>query len=266
MERRHSTRRPLSPHLQIYTPMLTMMMSIVHRITGAALYFGMLLLAWWLIAAASGPNAYANVEWFMGSLIGRLILFGYTWALLHHMLGGIRHLIWDTLHGFEPAEREWLDARHADRLDRAHARDLGHRLSRHGRPAMNERAQMRTPLGRVRGLGSAHSGTGHFWHQRLTSVAGVPLTIALIVIVIALLGRNHATAVQVLGSPLVAHRSCCCSSSPAPITCGSACRRSSRITCTRTLLKLVALMANTFFCFAVALASVYAILKLSFGV
>jgi succinate dehydrogenase / fumarate reductase, cytochrome b subunit len=103
-----SSRRPLSPHLQIYTPMLTMMMSIVHRITGAALYFGMLLLAWWLIAAASGPNAYANFEWFMGSLVGRLILFGYTWALLHHMLGGIRHLIWDTLHGLEPEGREML--------------------------------------------------------------------------------------------------------------------------------------------------------------
>jgi succinate dehydrogenase / fumarate reductase cytochrome b subunit len=88
--------------------MLTMMMSIVHRITGSALYFGMLLLAWWLIAAAAGPNAYANFEWFIGSFIGRVILFGYTWALMHHMLGGIRHLIWDTLHGFEPAERELL--------------------------------------------------------------------------------------------------------------------------------------------------------------
>jgi succinate dehydrogenase / fumarate reductase cytochrome b subunit len=100
--------RPLSPHLSIYKPMLTMMMSIVHRITGAALYVGTLLLAWWLIAAASGPNAYANVEWFTGTIIGRLILFGYTWALIHHMLGGIRHLIWDTVHGFEPAEREML--------------------------------------------------------------------------------------------------------------------------------------------------------------
>jgi succinate dehydrogenase / fumarate reductase cytochrome b subunit len=100
--------RPLSPHLQVYKLTLTMMMSIVHRITGAALYFGTLLLAWWLIAAASGPNAYGNVEWFMGSLIGRLVLFGYTWALLHHMLGGIRHLIWDTGHGLEPAERELL--------------------------------------------------------------------------------------------------------------------------------------------------------------
>lgn len=100
--------RPISPHLQIYKPMLTMMMSIVHRITGAGLYFGTLLLAWWLIAAASGPNAYANFEWFIGSFIGRLVLFGYTWALLHHMLGGIRHLIWDTGRGFEPNEREML--------------------------------------------------------------------------------------------------------------------------------------------------------------
>jgi succinate dehydrogenase / fumarate reductase cytochrome b subunit len=88
--------------------MLTMMMSIVHRITGAALYFGTLLLVWWLLAAASGPNAYAKMQWFMSTFIGRLILFGYTWALIHHMLGGIRHFIWDTGHGFGPSEREWL--------------------------------------------------------------------------------------------------------------------------------------------------------------
>ena len=100
--------RPLSPNLQIFKPILTLMMSILHRITGAALYFGMVLLAWWLIAAASGPNAYADFEWFIGSIIGRIILFGYTWALMHHLLGGIRHLIWDTLHGLEPAEREML--------------------------------------------------------------------------------------------------------------------------------------------------------------
>jgi succinate dehydrogenase / fumarate reductase cytochrome b subunit len=98
--------RPLSPHLQIYRPMLTMMMSIVHRITGFGLYFGTLILAWWFLAAASGPNGYAKFEWFAGSIIGRLILFGYTWALIHHMLGGIRHLIWDTGHGFGPVERE----------------------------------------------------------------------------------------------------------------------------------------------------------------
>jgi succinate dehydrogenase / fumarate reductase cytochrome b subunit len=88
--------------------MLTMMMSIVHRITGIALYAGMLLLVWWLIAAAAGPTAYASVQWFMETVFGRLILFGYTWALIHHMLGGVRHLIWDLGYGFGPAEREWL--------------------------------------------------------------------------------------------------------------------------------------------------------------
>jgi succinate dehydrogenase / fumarate reductase cytochrome b subunit len=100
--------RPTSPHLQVYKMMLTFVMSGFHRISGFVLYFGVLLIAWWLIAAASGPNAYANVEWFMGSLIGRLVLLGYTWALLHHLLGGIRHLIWDVGRGFEHTEREFL--------------------------------------------------------------------------------------------------------------------------------------------------------------
>lgn len=101
-------RRPLSPHLQIYKMTLTMAMSIVHRIAGAALFFGTLLLAWWLLAAASGPSAYNRFQWVMESWIGLLVLFGYTWALIHHMLGGIKHLIWDTLRGFGPLEREWL--------------------------------------------------------------------------------------------------------------------------------------------------------------
>lgn len=100
--------RPLSPHLQIYRPMLTMMMSIVHRVTGSALFFGTILMLWWLIAAASGPSAYATFQWFAGSIIGKLILFGYTWALFHHMLGGFRHFIWDTGRGFGVNEREWL--------------------------------------------------------------------------------------------------------------------------------------------------------------
>src|ERR1700726_887088 len=99
--------RPLSPRLQIYRPVLTMMMSIIDRITVFGLSFGTLLLAWWFIAAA-GPNGYARFEWFIGSWIGRLILLGYTWALIHHMLGGIRHLIWDTGRGLGPAEREGL--------------------------------------------------------------------------------------------------------------------------------------------------------------
>jgi succinate dehydrogenase / fumarate reductase cytochrome b subunit len=100
--------RPLSPHLSIYRPMLTMMMSIAHRITGAGLYVATLLLAWWLLAAAAGPNGYARFQWFSGSLIGQLVLIGCVFALLHHLFGGVRHLIWDLGYGFEPAEREWL--------------------------------------------------------------------------------------------------------------------------------------------------------------
>ena len=100
--------RPLSPHLQIYRPMLTMMMSIAHRITGAALYVGTLLLAWFLIAAATGPDAFAIAAGFLNSIIGKLILFGFTWALFHHLLGGIRHIIWDAGYGFTHPEREYL--------------------------------------------------------------------------------------------------------------------------------------------------------------
>ncbi|HHI81718.1 MAG TPA: succinate dehydrogenase, cytochrome b556 subunit [Rhizobiales bacterium] len=96
-----STQRPLSPHLQIYKPMLTMMMSIVHRITGAALFFGTILLAWWLIAAATGPAYFDLVEGFMASIIGRFVLLGFTWALIHHAIGGLRHLLWDTGRGYD---------------------------------------------------------------------------------------------------------------------------------------------------------------------
>ena len=105
---RPSAGRPLSPHLQIYKPMLTMMMSIIHRMTGAALYFGSLLLAWWLIAAATGPEYFDFVNGLAGSLIGKLVLFGYTWALIHHMFGGIRHFIWDTGSGFELTTIEFM--------------------------------------------------------------------------------------------------------------------------------------------------------------
>ncbi|MEO0961609.1 MAG: succinate dehydrogenase, cytochrome b556 subunit [Pseudomonadota bacterium] len=92
--------RPMSPHLGIYTPLMSMMMSIVHRITGVALFFGTVLLAWWLAAAAIGPEAYATFMALADSTVGRLVLFGYTWALIHHMLGGLRHFIWDTGRGF----------------------------------------------------------------------------------------------------------------------------------------------------------------------
>ncbi|MDD7909733.1 MULTISPECIES: succinate dehydrogenase, cytochrome b556 subunit [Pseudovibrio] len=100
--------RPLSPHLQVYRLILTMLMSILHRITGAGLYFGTILMAFWLICAASGPEAYEFANGVFGSWIGRLILFGFTWALVHHMLGGLRHFVWDMGRGFQLEAANWM--------------------------------------------------------------------------------------------------------------------------------------------------------------
>jgi succinate dehydrogenase / fumarate reductase cytochrome b subunit len=97
--------RPLSPHLQIYRWSWTMAMSIFHRTTGVANYLGTVLVAAWLLAMATGPGTYDAVQGFFGSILGRLILFGYTWSLMHHMLGGVRHLVWDFGHGMEPGQR-----------------------------------------------------------------------------------------------------------------------------------------------------------------
>lgn len=93
--------RPLSPHLQVYKPQLTSMLSILHRITGVVLAIGTLLLVWWLIAAAAGPGAYDTAQGFIGSILGRLLLFGWTFALFYHLANGIRHLAWDAGWGFE---------------------------------------------------------------------------------------------------------------------------------------------------------------------
>ena len=101
-------RRPLAPDLQVYRPTLTMVMSIAHRITGGAVYLGMALLVWWLIAVAAGPDAYAAQQRLIGSIPGQLVLFGLTWALLHHALGGIRHLILDAGRAHDHPWREYL--------------------------------------------------------------------------------------------------------------------------------------------------------------
>jgi succinate dehydrogenase / fumarate reductase cytochrome b subunit len=78
-----------------------MAMSIVHRITGGALYFGTILVAAWLIAAASGEEYFDQVNWLFGSILGQIVLFGYTWAMIHHLFGGLRHMMWDLGYGFE---------------------------------------------------------------------------------------------------------------------------------------------------------------------
>lgn len=100
--------RPLSPHLQIYRWTITMAMSIAHRATGIANYAGMALLALWLAAAALGQEPLNVVNGLFASWFGQLVLFGFTWSLIHHMLGGIRHFVWDFIIGMEPGQREAL--------------------------------------------------------------------------------------------------------------------------------------------------------------
>ncbi len=130
---------------------------------------------------------------------------------------------------------------------------------------MSGKDVLRTPLLRVRYLGSAHSGTMHFWRQRLTSVALIPLTIAFVFIVVALLGRNHAAALQILGSPLIAIIMLLFIGTTVyhmwlgmQVIIEDYVHEESQ--------KILLLMGNTFFCITVALACVYAILQISFGV
>ena len=208
-----------------------------------------------------------TVQWFMETLLGRLILFGYTWALIHHMLGGIRHLIWDLGYGFGPVEREWLtvatlvgsigftiliwivgywsweasDDRARTAFDAHAARPRPpSRLGASRHPAFLAPAP---DLGRQHP--ADHRRDRH--HHRRCSAAITPRWC-----------RSSARRWS--------RSRCCCSSSPASITCGSACRSSSRTTCTTRAGSSSLLMANTFFSFAVGLAAVFAILKLSFGV
>ena len=130
---------------------------------------------------------------------------------------------------------------------------------------MSRTHDIRTPLGRVRGYGSAKSGTTHFWHQRLTAIANVPLVIAFIIILVSLLGRSHAAVVQILGSPLVAILMLMfIASITYHMRLGMQVIIEDYVHAERW--KLLAVIANTFFTIAVGLAAVYALLKLSFGV
>jgi succinate dehydrogenase / fumarate reductase, membrane anchor subunit len=130
---------------------------------------------------------------------------------------------------------------------------------------MNDRINLQTPLARVRGLGASRSGTGHFWQLRLTSVASIPLTIAFVIIVVSLLGRNHAAVVQILGSPLVAIIMLLfIGTNVYHMWLGMQVIIEDYVH--HELAKLTLLMANTFFCVIVGAASLYALLKLSFGV
>jgi succinate dehydrogenase / fumarate reductase cytochrome b subunit len=99
-----TVKRPLSPHLQVYKPQITSILSILHRITGVAASVGLLLLTWWIVAAATSDSAYAAASWFMRSVLGILMIFGWIAALWYHFCNGIRHLAWDLGYGFELTE------------------------------------------------------------------------------------------------------------------------------------------------------------------
>jgi succinate dehydrogenase / fumarate reductase, cytochrome b subunit len=93
--------RPLSPHLQVYRWQISMVLSILHRMTGVALFFGTLLWVWWLVAAAVGEDEFETARWFIGTWLGQILLLGWTWALFYHLANGIRHLFWDIGKGYE---------------------------------------------------------------------------------------------------------------------------------------------------------------------
>ena len=105
---RRAARRPLSPHLTIFKPILTMMMSIAHRITGAGLYAGMALLTVFLLGAAIGGGAFSAVSWIASGFVGNLIILMIVWAIFHHLLGGVRHALWDRGLYMDPQGRELL--------------------------------------------------------------------------------------------------------------------------------------------------------------
>lgn len=99
--RMSSDQRPLSPHLQVYRPQITSVLSILHRLTGVALAAGTLVLVWWLVAAGTSAAAFATAQSIIGSWYGLVLMAGWTFALFFHLCNGVRHLVWDTGRGFE---------------------------------------------------------------------------------------------------------------------------------------------------------------------
>ncbi|MCO8145733.1 succinate dehydrogenase, cytochrome b556 subunit [Rhodovulum tesquicola] len=100
--------RPLSPHLQVYRPQITSVTSILTRVTGNALIVAVILIVWWFLAAAKGPEAFARADWVLTSWFGDLVLTLSLWALWYHTLAGLRHLLWDTGRGLELKTAEAL--------------------------------------------------------------------------------------------------------------------------------------------------------------
>ena len=216
-----SDNRPLSPHLQIYRPQLTSVLSIAHRGAGIALGAGAAFFAWWLLAAASGPEAYGYAQAFFGSVFGIVVLAGFTFALFYHLCNGNQALVLGC--GHRAGAGPGLPLRLGGHCG-VHRADGG-RLGLGVRGLSGEAGPMefRTSAKAVRGLGSAREGAAHWWAQRMTALALVPLSVWFAVSVIRLAGAEHGAFAEWLASPFTPSP-CCCSRSPASTTPRSACR------------------------------------------
>ena len=191
------TARPLSPHLQIYRPMLTMMMSIVHRITGAGLYFGILLLVWWLLAAARLDRHFDHGAGLLRPLVRQARALRLHLGADPSCAGRLAPSVLGYGPGFELKTIEWLARANLARFDRPDPRAVARRLSAWGHEHEN------TARARA-GLGSAKAGTEHWWLQRVTAIANMPLVMFLIVFVVMHLGVDRAeliASVSIRSSP-----------------------------------------------------------------
>ncbi len=187
--------RPTSPHLQIYRWQIGNTLSILHRLTGIALAFGLLALCYWLMSLAGGVVAYAWPCGLFASPPGVTVLVGWTFAFLYHLLNGVRHLFWDAGMGFERATAACQRLVRRARRARCDAWLVG--------VIWRSRVMsLRSPLGRVLGMGSAKDGTAHWWAQRVTAVALVPLTLWFVVSLLTLPALDYDTVRTWLSMPL----------------------------------------------------------------
>ena len=259
--------RPLSPHLTIWKWRVHTIVSITHRITGNAMAFGaVVLFLWWLIAAATGPEAaYATFYGVATGWVGVVVGIGLTWTLFQHMASGVRHLVMDTGSALrnDHASKTFGDADLCLRRCSATLAVWARRLRDQHRPALLTMGTG-TELGRVRGLGAAKSGVGHWWHQRVTG-GRQPRPAALVRRLassacrrsITSDGRAVAAATRRCDPDAPSHR---LGLLPFPL---SACRCSSRTICTTKGTKLLALLALNFYALGGAAAAVFAVLKIA---
>ncbi len=202
-----AARRPLSPHLTIFRPWLTMAMSIAHRLTGVALYVGLALIGLFLLGAGVGGWLYALTSWLATGVLGGLIVFLLTWANFHHLLGGIRHALWDRGLYMDPKGRELLAQASLCRRNRTHPDPLVSQIRR----GLTGDAQMSVPTqftsGRS-GPGAAyvsdHEGSAHARSMRLSSVALAPLGVLSAWWLAGLVGKTLEGVRAEIGRPVPA--------------------------------------------------------------